>query len=536
MPVRLCGPHCFSLLSGRHIALLQQLNRIARLKKARSQLTKIDRSLLEDILETIDAPVVILATDGGILRFNKACERLTGYSAGEVVGRKVWDFLILDEEIGAVRSVFEQTRGDDTPTHFVNYWKTKNGGRRLIEWSNKKVEATKVYQACIIATGKDITEARSQEKALSESKAFLRSIVDASPVAIITTKDTGEILTFSRQAELSFGYDWAEVIGNNVRMLMPAYEQSRHDGFIERYLESGEGHIIGKARPVTALRRDGEEMPVILHVSEFQDDQRIFVAFIEDVTEQRKTERRLAETRDQLQHVGRLGAMGEIASSIAHELNQPLTAAASLVGAVSLTLKKADRETNRETAQLLDDAVDEIRRASEIIRNMREFVRKRKTARSLYDVNKVVEDACKVALIGADADGVCVTTDFSPKAGEMLLDRIQIQQVVTNLVRNAVDAMKETPQRELRISTARQNGYVEVRVEDTGDGISEEIEKHLFQPFVTSKEDGTGIGLSISKSIIDAHQGEIFGANKDSTGCVFAFRLPVSKNDLIPGP
>jgi len=160
------------------------------------------------------------------------------------------------------------------------------------------------------------------------------------------------------------------------------------------------------------------------------------------------------------------------------------------------------------------------------VRQTREFVRTRKTAKSLHAVNKVVEEASGIALIGANSQGVRVTTDFADDVGDANLDRTQIQQVVVNLIRNAIDAMENTKEKRLSISTARHSGMIEVKVEDTGGGIAEDLQKRLFEPFVTSKESGMGVGLSISKAIIDAHQGEIGATNKESSGCVFSFKIP----------
>ncbi len=494
-------------------------------------LEDIDGSLTEQIIQTVDTPVVILGPDGAIVRFNEASERLTGYSVDEAIGRKVWNFLIVDEEIDAVRSVFEKTCGEDTPTHFTNYWNTKDNGRRLLEWSNKTIHNEEGDVAYILATGVDITEIRSTEFKLSETQSYLQSIVDASPIAIITINEQGLIQSFNREAAECFGYEPADVIGSNVNILMPEPDHARHDDYINAYLKTGGKHVIGRGRTVLAQRRNGDKFPASLHVSEFTDGQRIFVGFVEDITQQKTLERRLENTQLQLQHAGRIGAMGEIATSIAHELNQPLTAAASLAGAVSLTLKKADSPECKDAVPLLDDAVSEIRRASEIIRQMREFLRKRKTAKSLHDVNKVVEEASAIALIGAESEGVKLTTHLGSDIGEALLDRIQIQQVIINLIRNAVDAMKESSEKRLTISTAKNAGFIEIRVEDTGAGITADMEKRLFEPFATSKQEGMGIGLSISKSIIDAHQGDIVAINKESGGSEFIIKLPKGSHD-----
>lgn len=372
------------------------------------------------------------------------------------------------------------------------------------------------------------------ETTAADTEGFLRSIINASPVAVITTNEAGKILIFSREAEAAFGYAEAEVLGKNVRMLMPEPDKSRHDGYMRRYLKTGEAQIIGRARPVSARRKNGETFPAILHISEFMREERIFVGFVEDVTRQKAIERRLEDTQLQLQHAGRIGAMGEIATSIAHELNQPLTAAASLAGAAGLTLKKSGKDAEQDALALIDDAVSEIQRASGVIRQMRDFLRNRKTARSPQSVNRIVEESCLIALIGAETEGVMVSSDLDEATGFADVDRIQLQQVVINLIRNAIDAMQETNDKHLSITTARQDGMVEICIADTGPGISEDMKARLFQPFATTKEDGMGIGLSISKSIIDSYGGELFATDNSPSGAVFTVRIPAAGDGDTP--
>ncbi|WP_428408796.1 two-component system sensor histidine kinase NtrB [Hyphococcus sp.] len=363
-----------------------------------------------------------------------------------------------------------------------------------------------------------------------QNERFLRSVINASPNAVITINETGEILIFSRMAQAMFGFSETEVLGKNVSMLMPEPDHSLHDGYMRRYLETGEAQIIGRARPVMARRKTGETFPAVLHVSEFDEDERIFVGFIEDVTRQKATERRLEDTQIQLQHAGRIGAMGEIATSIAHELNQPLTAAASMAGAVALTLKKTSFDGKEDALALIDDAVAEIRRASGVIRQMRDFLRNRETERAAHPVNRIVEESCLIALIGAETEGVMVASALDPHAGEAMVDRIQLQQVIVNLIRNAVDAMQETHNKRLTIATSKTGDSVEIRIADTGCGISAEMKKRLFEPFATTKEDGMGIGLSISKSIVEAHKGEIYAHDNHPAGTVFVVKLPILRD------
>ncbi|WP_375202574.1 sensor histidine kinase [Hyphococcus sp.] len=363
-----------------------------------------------------------------------------------------------------------------------------------------------------------------------DSERFLRSVINASPNAVITINESGEILIFSRMAQAMFGFAESEVLGKNVRVLMPEPDHSLHDGYMRRYIETGKANVIGRARPVTARRKNGDVFPAVLHISEFDEEERIFVGFIEDVSRQKATERRLEDTQLQLQHAGRIGAMGEIATSIAHELNQPLTAAASLAGAASLTLKKASFDGKDDALTLIDDAVSEIRRASGVIRQMRDFLRNRETERALHSINRIVEESCLIALIGAETDGVMVASALDDHAGSAMVDRIQLQQVIVNLIRNAVDAMQETRNKQLTIATASAGDFVEIRIADTGSGITDEMKKRLFEPFATTKEDGMGIGLSISKSIVEAHKGELFAMDNHPAGAVFVVKLPASKD------
>ena len=485
---------------------------------------------VDAILNTVASPITVLDGDGAIVKFNPAAERLTGYAAEEVLGRKVWDLLIINEEIDAVRAVFDKTSVGPQPTHFTNYWKTRTGEARLIEWSNAIVEDERSGARYILATGVDITKTASAQHELTESQAFLRSVIDACPVAVITTDEFGSILSFSRKAEEIFGYAENNVHGENIEKLMPARDGVRHDQFMARYLRTGERRILGQARDVIARRRNSEEFPATLHLSEFQDGMRIFVAFIEDISDRRAIERRLEHTQSQLQHAGRIGAMGEMATSIAHELNQPLTAAASLAGAAALIAKKADFPESENVATLLEDAVGETRRASQIIRRMRDFIQKKKTRKTPCPLNAVVEDAAAIALIGAEAEDVDVEYQLNDAVGDAVVDRIQIQQVVVNLVRNALEAMRDAPVRKLTISTARVSEGLEIAIDDTGCGVDGEMRKQLFTPFSTDKPDGLGVGLSISKSLVDAHQGELRLIDKQSEGSRFVVRLPEENN------
>jgi two-component system sensor kinase FixL len=317
-------------------------------------------------------------------------------------------------------------------------------------------------------------------------------------------------------------------LGKNVKMLMPSPYQEDHDRYIERYLRTGERRIIGIGRVVVGKRSDDSTFPMELAVGEMHvRNQRFFTGFIRDITERQQTQVRLQELQAELVHMSRLTAMGEMASALAHELNQPLSAIANYMKGSRRLLEGRPDEATATLRDAMDRAAEQALRAGQIIRRLRDFVARGESERRVEDVKKLIEEASALALVGAKDKGVRVRFDFNPLANFVLADKVQIQQVLLNLMRNAIDAMEDTERRELVVSTslARDN-QVEISVADTGAGIVPEISAQLFQPFVTSKPQGMGVGLSISRTIIEAHGGSIAPRINPGGGTVFSFTLP----------
>jgi two-component system, LuxR family, sensor kinase FixL len=358
--------------------------------------------------------------------------------------------------------------------------------------------------------------------------AHLQSILDSIPEAMIVIDERGIMQSFSATAERLFGYAAPDVLGKNVKLLMPSPYRQEHDSYLERYRRTGERRIIGVGRVVVGQRKDGSTFPMELAVGEMRvRDQRFFTGFIRDLTERQETEARLQELQSELVHMSRLTAMGEMASALAHELNQPLSAIANYMkGSQRLLANSAD-----ENAPLIRDAMDraaeQALRAGEIIRRLRDFVARGESERRVEDVKKLVEEASALALVGAKDKGVRVSFEFAPDVQFVLADKVQVQQVLLNLMRNAIEAMEGCERRELLVSTGMTQGkMVEIRVADTGTGISPEVSANLFQPFITSKAHGMGVGLSISRTIIEAHGGSIAPRPNAGGGTIFSFTLP----------
>lgn len=356
----------------------------------------------------------------------------------------------------------------------------------------------------------------------------LRSILATVPDAMVLIDEVGIIISFSAAAEKMFGYAESEVIGENVSMLMPSPDREHHDGYLKNYRDTGVRKIIGIGRVTTARHRDGNTFPIELSVGEaWVDGKRIFTGFVHDVTNRRKADMRVRDLQAELAHVGRLSELGTLASSLAHELNQPLTAITSYCqGAADLLEGEFDPERVEMAKEALRETAEQALRAGQIVRRMRDFLSHGETEHHLESLSQIITEANALALVGSREYGIEVQINLDPNGDIVFVDRIQIQQVLFNLIRNAIEAMIGCPDRLLIISSEADCDMVTVSIEDTGSGIAETLAPQLFQPFITSKQSGMGIGLSICRTIVEAHGGRIWFEPGPESGTNFRFTLP----------
>lgn len=398
--------------------------------------------------------------------------------------------------------------------------------------------------------GREIVHSRDHAKkvagdllALTDSlrarEAHLQSILATVPDAMIVIDARGMVQSFSAAAERQFGYRAEDVIGQNVKMLMPPPYRENHDSYINRYQRTGERRIIGIGRVVVGARKDGSTFPMELTVGEMKSNNaQFFTGFVRDLTERQLTEARLQELQNELVHISRLSAMGEMASALAHELNQPLTAIVNYMRASQRLLEQgadADRDLLLEA---VSEAAEQSLRAGQIVQRLRHFVARGEVEQRPEDLSKLVEEASALALVGAKEHGIRVRFDLQCPEALVLVDKVQVQQVLLNLIRNAIESMVESDRRELTIAARpAAAGMVEIRVADTGHGISADLRSRLFEPFVSTKRDGMGVGLSICRTIVEAHGGRISCEDNGGGGTVFFFTLrSVDGNELPDVP
>lgn len=364
---------------------------------------------------------------------------------------------------------------------------------------------------------------RELEQTEAKFDALLRAAVDA----IVLIDENGTIETFNAAAEGMFGYPAEAVLGENVRILMPEPYAGQHDQYMRNYHQTGKAKIIGIGREVQALKADGTVFPIELSVGEVRGNLgRKYVGIIRDITTRVEAQNEATEARERLAHVTRLSTMGEMASGIAHEINQPLSAITTYAQACQRMLDKAADPEQIKGA--LDKIAAQAHRAGEVIRRLRLFFKKRNSERSRSDLNELIRTSVDINHADTRVLDHPVVLELDEDLPPVVVDEVQIQQVLINLLRNAIDAMEDRPGELVTISSRRYDeDYLEITVADHGGGLDGETVAQLFNPFFSTKSGGMGMGLPISQSIVNSHGGKIWYTPADG-GSIFHLTLPVA--------
>ncbi|SNT12311.1 PAS/PAC sensor signal transduction histidine kinase [Sphingomonas laterariae] len=487
--------------------------------------TAQELALLIDGATTI--AIYMLDEEGRIAIWNKGAERIKGWKEEDILGRSAAIFYP-SEDVANGKPEADLAHARTQGRFQEESWRLRKDGSEFLA----DIAITPLYDEDGRLRGfgkvvRDITDEKAAERAIEKREAQLNSILATVPDAMVVIDAEGTMLSFSHAALRMFGYEEAEVLGRNVSMLMPSPDREAHDDYIARYLQTGEARIIGSTRRVMGRRKDGTLVPHELAIGEATGGgERVFTGFMRDLTDQETTAARLKELQGELIHVSRVSAMGAMASTLAHELNQPITAVVNYVQIAHALLEEPDAETIAEVREALADAASESLRAGQIVRRLRDFVARGEVQKRVEDLPTLIEEACSLGLVGLSEHGIQTRLELDPSATPALADRVQIEQVLVNLIRNAAEAMAESPTRLLTIATALERpAMVRVTIADTGPGLDADVAALLFQAFLSTKAEGMGLGLSICRTIVEAHGGKIWVDIPPEGGTRFHFTL-----------
>jgi two-component system sensor kinase FixL len=496
----------------------------------RDQRRRIAEQLARFVEGTSDRAVMLLSDSGTVTAWTQGAERLFGWPAAEIVGLRA-DRLYPACDRDADRLSCDLAAAMTISPMRCEQWRVRRDGSEFLAEVTLVALRDEADAPCGFGQSiEDITQRHAVEQARRQSELHIRSILATVPDAMVVIDDRGVILSFSSAAERLFGYREADVQGRNVSLLMPGPEGERHDDYIARYERTGERRIIGIGRVVTGQRRDGTSFPMELSVAEARGEyRRIFTGFIRDLTAQQRAELSLKELQAELIHVSRSSAMGTMASTLAHELNQPLAAASLYLEAGRDLIDNGDASGSPDLRQALDEAARECLRAGQIVRRLRDFVARGTTERCSQDIAPLIEDAARLGLLGSRERSIRLFTEFDPAAGAVFVDRVQIQQVLVNLLRNAAEAVADCERRDITVSVRADGPMVRISVADTGKGFDPTIASHMFEAFASGKEGGMGLGLSICRTIVEAHGGRITAQSSPDGGAMVLFTLPVAE-------
>ncbi|QGM47065.1 CheR family methyltransferase [Methylocystis heyeri] len=473
-----------------------------------------------------DIQNLMVATDVGILfldrrlrikRFTPRVTDLFNIVSGDE-GRSITDFTHNLDYEGLERDAQAVLRDLSSIERQV---RSRDGSWRLMRMRPYRTVENKIDG--VVVTLVDFTERRRAEEALRESEARLRSVIDGVGDAIVTIDASGAMRSVNSATVRVFGYSQEEMLGKDAAALIPPPFGSRRKSFVQNYAEAGAAEMFGSPREVEGRRKDGSYFPAELMVSQVRrDEELLFIVFVRDLSEKRKFEARL----DRL-HKNRLSSMAEMVTALAHEINQPLAAAATYLQAARRQFVVLE-EKPFDIDKTLNSAAGELVRAGRIIGQLRQFISHGEPEKSMQNLHQLIRQAYELSLSRVQKAGVEFVLRLDAGEDAVLADKLQIQQVLLNLIRNAREAMIHSNERVLTISTQLRNGDIQTDVIDTGCGLTEAARAELFEPFNSTKSDGLGVGLAISQSIIEGHYGKLWAEPNTPSGSRFSFTLPLA--------
>lgn len=468
----------------------------------------------------------LLDPQGRIVIWNAGAERLYGWKENEVLG-KPYDALFgpNDLEADLPRRQLKEARQNGT-FRGRSWRRRKDGAQFVADVTISPILDEKGNEIGFGQVVRDVTDEEAKSRAIESREAQLLSILDTVPDAMITIDENGLVESFSAAAVRIFGYEPHEVIGKNISMLMPEPDASRHDDYIASYNRTGVRHIIGMNRRVLGQRKDGTIFPHELSVGEASaGGRRIFTGFLRDLSAREEAEAKLEKLQSELLRISRISAAGTMATALAHEINQPLTAISNYVQSSAVLLDREGEEALELVRSALVEAGQEALRAGAIVQRLREFVSRGDLDRTMESPVKLATEACALGSTGGKSRGIACEIEVPEELPPVLVDRVQIQQVLLNLLRNGFEAIGENGK--ITVAARLDSGMIRFTIADDGPGLTAECEAKLFEPFASTKADGMGMGLSICSTIVEAHGGRLWHEALPD-GAAFHFTVPTA--------
>jgi PAS domain S-box-containing protein len=497
----------------------------------------------EDFFNLAPVGYLVLDREGGIQKANVEAAHLLRYPVPQLINKKLDDF-INPIDLSTYR-FFIRNFTKQHASHVLEIRLKKQADRQACI----ECRATSGTADTVLLTISDITERRQAEEAiichnetlsekirnqLLEREAKLNSIFNASIEGIVTIDSTGTIVSVNSAIETIFGYTEAELVKGSIDRLLPLLKRKRHPQYLKNKLHTFIAAFIGKIQEVEGMHKDGSILLLDLSIVQYSiDGVNYFTGIVRDVSLRKLQEQQNKEHLEKLAHVTRLGVMGEMASGIAHEVNQPLTAVVNYTQ-VCLRYINTEQPDLAKLSEILHKTHQQALKAGQIIHSMREFVKPRKIHRATANINTLIYEA--ISLLDADLKQNSIKLSFELEKNLPLvyIDGVQIEQVILNLIRNSIDALRDLPPKTPRLLSIQthlnEQNYIEIKVKDNGPGLNDVQKEKILTPFYTTKSTGMGMGLSISRSLVEAHEGVLHFNTKQNKGTTFYFTLPVWKN------
>ena len=479
-------------------------------------------------MDSIPGLIAVLGTGGEIERVSQPLLDYLGKSLEECRQWAVDDTIHPDDRPGYLHA-FERAYAAGDPVEYEAARIRRFDG--VYRWLNMRGLPLRDLQGQIVRWYFLLTEVDDRKRAedeLRRSEARHRVVVETASDAVVSIDEYGTIILANPATGRIFGHDPEELIGKPLTVLMPGAGRRLHEAGFKRYLETGERHLNWQGTEMTAQRANGEAFPAEVSFGEMVvDGRKVFTGFIRDISEKKRSEQALRDTQAELARMMRVMTIGQLTASIAHEVNQPLSGIITNAS-TCLRMLKSDPPNIDGAQETAQRTIRDGNRASDVIQRLRTLFTKKQVEVEPLDLNEAASEV--IALLSGELqrDNVILKQEFKDRLPTVAADRVQLQQVILNLLHNACEAMSSIDDRprQIVLRTQLEGEHVCLSVQDSGVGFTREVADQMFESFFTTKSEGMGVGLSVSRSIIEANHGRLWATANDGPGATFAFSIP----------